>query len=110
MSLLRRRTSVQVVTLVTRSGCHLCELAHPVVAQAAADAGVRFEVLDVDADPAPMSDGASTSDLVPTRDAASRSDAASWSDKVPVVLLDGVEHAYWQVDRKALRRALGLRV
>ena len=104
MSLLRRRTSVQVVTLVTRSGCHLCELAHPVVAQAAAEAGVRFEVLDVDADLAPMSDGA------PTRNAAFWSDAASWSDKVPVVLLDGVEHAYWQVDRKALRRALGLRV
>lgn len=92
MSLLRRRTPVQLVTLVTRTGCHLCELAQPVVEQAAADAGVRFEVLDVDADLAPMTD------------------AASWSDKVPVVLLDGVEHAYWQVDRKALRRALGLRV
>lgn len=92
MSLLRRRTPVQLVTLVTRTGCHLCELAQPVVEQAAADAGVRFEVLDVDADLAPTSD------------------AASWSDKVPVVLLDGVEHAYWQVDRKALRRALGLRV
>jgi len=92
MSLLRRRTPVQLVTLVTRTGCHLCELAQPVVEQAAADAGVRFEVLDVDADRAPMTD------------------AASWSDKVPVVLLDGVEHAYWQVDRKALRRALGLRV
>ncbi len=31
---------------------------------------------------------------------------ARWTDKVPVVLLDGVEHAYWQVDEKALRRAL----
>ena len=104
MSLLRRRTPVELVTLVTRTGCHLCELAHPVVEQAAADAGVRFEVLDVDADLAPTSDAASTRDLAPT------GDAASWSDKVPVVLLDGVEHAYWQVDRKALRRALGLRV
>ena len=88
MSLLRRRTAVKVVTLVTRAGCHLCEQAHPVAERAAADAGVRFEVLDVDADPS----------------------LRSWSDKVPVVLLDGVEHAYWQVDQRALRRALGLRV
>jgi hypothetical protein len=46
---------------------------------------VAFEVRDVDADPA---------------------DRAAYTDKVPVVLLDGVEHAYWQIDEKALRRAL----
>ena len=63
----------------------MCERAEPVVARAAADAGVPLEVRDVDADPA---------------------DLARWSDKVPVVLLDGVEHAYWQVDAKALRAAL----
>ncbi len=72
------------VTLVTRAGCHLCELAEPVVQAAAARARVPLEVLDVDADPA----------------------LRVWSDKVPVVLLDGVEHAYWQVDEKALRAAL----
>jgi glutaredoxin len=73
------------VTLVTRAGCHLCEQAEPVVARAAADAGAALEVLDVDADAALL---------------------ALHSDKVPVVLLDGVEHAYWQVDERALRRAL----
>ena len=76
-----------MLTLVTRVGCHLCELAEPVAREAAVDAGVRLEVLDVDADPA----------------------LRGWSDKVPVVLLDGVEHAYWQVDRRALRQALHLR-
>ena len=91
MSLLRRsrqrgRAAVQEVTLVTRTGCHLCEQAEPVVREAAAAAGAHLSVVDVDADPA----------------------LRSWSDKVPVVLLDGVEHAYWQVDRRALRRALGL--
>ena len=74
----------KLVTLVTRTGCHLCELAEPVVGRLAAQAGVRCEVLDVDADPV----------------------LRVWSDKVPVVLLDGVEHAYWQVDVKALRAAL----
>ena len=80
-----RRGKPQRVTFVTRQGCHLCDLAEPVVRRAAADAGVVFEVRDVDADPA---------------------DRAAWTDKVPVVLLDGREHAFWSVDEKALRRAL----
>ncbi|MCA1710211.1 MAG: glutaredoxin family protein [Actinobacteria bacterium] len=81
----RRRQRPRVVTFVTRTGCHLCDVAEPVVRQAAADAGVAYEVRDVDAD---------------------ATDRARWTDKVPVVLLDGAEHAYWQVDEKALRRAL----
>jgi glutaredoxin len=84
-ALLRRRRPPSSVTLVTRVGCTLCAQAEPVVARAAADAGVPLEVVDVDADPA---------------------DHARWSDKVPVVLLDGVEHAYWGIDERVLRRAL----
>ncbi|MCU1672060.1 MAG: glutaredoxin 2 [Frankiales bacterium] len=83
--MLRRRKRPQRVTFVTRTGCHLCEVAEPVVRQAAADAGVAYEVRDVDADPA---------------------DRARWTEKVPVVLLDGAEHVYWQVDERALRKAL----
>jgi glutaredoxin len=71
--------------LVTRAGCTLCAAAEPVVARAAADAGVPLEVRDVDADPA---------------------DRAAYTDKVPVVLLDGVEHAYWTIREDVLRRAL----
>ena len=73
------------MTLVTRAGCHLCALAEPIVARAAADAGLVLEVRDVDADPA---------------------DRQAYGDKVPVVLLDGREHASWRVDERALRRAL----
>ena len=76
------------VVFVTRRGCTLCDAAKPVVARAAADAGVPFAVRDVDADP---------------------EDLARWSDRVPVVLLDGELHAYWRVDERDLRRALGLR-
>jgi glutaredoxin len=83
--MLRRRTPPSVVTLVTRQGCHLCALAEPVVVRAAAEAGARFETRDVDSDD---------------------NDRAAFSDKVPVVLLDGVEHAYWTIDERALRRAL----
>ena len=63
----------------------MCAHAQPVVTRAAADAGIPLEVRDVAADPA---------------------DSARWSDKVPVVLLDGVEHAYWGIDERVLRRAL----
>ena len=66
----------------------MCAQAEPVVARAAADAGLVLEVRDVDADPA---------------------DRARWSDKVPVVLLDGEEHAYWTVDERVLRKALRVR-
>ena len=83
--MLGRRKRPKVVTFVTRQGCHLCEVAEPVVRRIAGEAGVAFEVRVVDADPA---------------------DRAAWTDKVPVVLLDGREHAYWQVDEKSLRRAL----
>ena len=85
---LGRRPRPTSVVLVTRDGCTLCAAAEPVVARAASDAGVPLEVRDVDADP---------------------DDLRRWSDKVPVVLLDGVEHAYWRIDEKVLRRALGLR-
>ncbi len=78
---------VGTVTLVTRSGCHLCEQAAPLVERAARDAGAAYEVLDVDADEALR---------------------ARHSDQVPVVLLDGVEHAYWQIDERVLRKALRL--
>ena len=83
--MLRRRSKPSLVTFVTRDGCHLCEVAEPVVRRAAQDAGVAFELRDVD---------------------AAEADRAAWSDKVPVVLLDGREHAYWSVDEKALRKAL----
>ena len=83
--LLRRRTPPSSVSFVTRAGCGLCAAAEAVVRAAADDAGVAFEVIDVDAEPA-------------LREA--------YTDKVPVVLLDGVEHAYWTVDEKVLRRAL----
>ena len=81
----RRGGTVAEVVLVTRAGCHLCEQAAPLVAAEAARAGAAYVERDVDASP---------------------QDRAAYGDKVPVVLLDGVEHAYWQVDPKALRAAL----
>lgn len=70
---------------MTRQGCHACELAEELVPQEAARARVTFIEVDVD---------------------ASEADREAYGHKVPVVLLDGVEHGYWQIDRAGLRRAL----
>ena len=73
--------------LLTRQGCHLCEIAAETLARIGAEAGLVPEAVDVDGDP----------DL-----------RAEYGDRVPVVLLDGREHSYFTVDVVRLRRDLGL--
>jgi hypothetical protein len=79
---------VGLVTFVTRGGCPSCAEALPVVTRVAARAGVRLQVLDVDAQPQLR---------------------LEWGDHVPVVLLDSVEHCRWWVDERALAKALRAR-
>jgi len=74
------------VTLVTRPGCHLCEVAREVVARVCDDLGETWEELDMDADPAL---------------------AARYAEEIPVTLVDGHQHDFWRVDETRLRRALG---
>ena len=74
------------VTLVTRPGCHLCEVAREVVARVCDDLGETWEELDMDADPAL---------------------AARYAEEIPVTLVDGHQHDFWRVDEARLRRALG---
>lgn len=74
--------------LLTRAGCHLCEVAAETLERIAAEAGLQQpEAVDVDADPELQ---------------------AEFGDRVPVVLLDGREHSYFAVDVPRLRRDLGL--
>ncbi len=73
------------ITLITRTGCHLCESAREVVQEVALANGVGWSEIDVDADP----------DL-----------AMRHGEEVPVVLLDGRVHSWWTVDRARLERAL----
>jgi glutaredoxin len=72
--------------LLTRAGCHLCEVAAETVTRLGAEAGLTPELVDVDAD-----------DELRTE----------YGDRVPVVLLDGREHSYFTVDVDRLRRDLG---
>jgi glutaredoxin len=73
------------LTLLGKPGCHLCEDARVVVARVAADLGVPWDERDVTADEA---------------------DYAEYGDRIPVLLLDGREHTYWNIDETRLRRAL----
>jgi hypothetical protein len=71
--------------LLTRPGCSLCTTARDIVARVAAETGTGWTERDVDDD----------ADL-----------ADAYGDRVPVVLLDGAEHAYWRVEEDRLRNAL----
>jgi len=73
------------VTLITRVGCHLCEDAERRLAELSAELGFPLELLDVDAD---------------------RRRANEYSERVPVILIDGAEHGYWQLEEDRFRRAL----
>ncbi|RFU23300.1 glutaredoxin family protein [Geodermatophilus marinus] len=73
--------------LLTRDGCHLCQVAAETLERIAAEAGTTVTAVDVDADPELQ---------------------AEYGDRVPVVLLDGREHSYFTVDVPRLRRDLGL--
>jgi glutaredoxin len=72
------------VRFVTRAGCLLCAEAQPLVERVARRRGHAFEVVDVDRDGA----------------------LAEFDERVPVVLLDGVEVLSGRFDRRAVRRAL----
>jgi glutaredoxin len=77
-----------VVTVVSRQGCHLCEVAEAEVARICGELDVPWEVTDVDAD----------TEL-----------RAEYGDQVPVILIDGQEHGYWRVEEVRFRAALAAR-
>lgn len=81
------------MTLLTRAGCSLCDRARAHLAGLADELGFTLTSTDVDA-------------------AAEAGDSAlrvEYGDRLPVVLLDGREHSYWEVDEARLRSDLGRR-
>jgi glutaredoxin len=73
------------VTLVTRVGCHACESAEADVARICGELDVPWSTVDVDGD----------TEL-----------RAEYGDRVPVILIDGAEHGYWEVEEARFRKAL----
>ena len=77
--------SRHTVTLITRAGCHLCEMAEATMRRLVGELDFVYREVDVDASAA-------------LRD--------EYSDRVPVILVDGKEHGYWRVEEARLRKAL----
>ncbi|MGV0740833.1 glutaredoxin family protein [Mycolicibacterium sp. XJ870] len=78
------------VTLLTRSGCGLCARASQQLVALRDELGFDLVTTDVDAAAA----------------AGDTSLRAQFGDMLPVVLLNGTEHSYWEVDEQQLRRDL----
>jgi glutaredoxin len=74
-----------LVTLLTRAGCHLCEVAEGQLRDLRAELGFGYREVDVDSSPPLL---------------------AEYSDRVPVVLIDGKEHGYWRVEVPRFRKAV----
>jgi hypothetical protein len=75
------------ITLLGRQGCHLCDEARSVISKVAGELGVSWEERDI---------------------TQSESDLREYWDKIPVTLVDGVQHDFWRVSEDRLRRALRL--
>jgi len=78
--------------LLTRDGCAICERAREELWKLAGELGFELSVTDVDAEAAQG------------RPAL----RAEFGDRLPVVLLDGREHSYWEVDEPRLRADLAV--
>lgn len=79
------------VELLTRAGCTICERVHDRLTELAVELGFDLSTTDVDA----------------AASAGSPALRAEFGDRLPVVLLDGREHSYWDIDEARLRADLG---
>lgn len=71
--------------MLSRQGCHLCEVAEADVARICGELSVPWRTVNVDSDPELR---------------------AEHGDQVPVILIDGQEHGYWRVEESRFRAAL----
>ncbi|MEZ0349406.1 glutaredoxin family protein [Mycobacterium sp. pR1184] len=78
------------VELLTRAGCTICERAHAQLAELATELDFDLATTDVDAAAA----------------AGNTALRAEFGDRLPVILLDGREHSYWEIDEPRLRADL----
>ena len=78
------------VELLTRDGCTICQRVYAQLAELAGELGFELSTTDVDAAASNGKPGL----------------RAEFGDRLPVVLLNGREHSYWEVDEPRLRADL----
>ncbi|KZS57091.1 hypothetical protein A4G28_16955 [Mycobacterium ostraviense] len=84
------RSGRRQVELLTRDGCAICLRVHAQLAELSQELGFELVSTDVDAAAASGNTGL----------------RAEFGDRLPVILLDGREHSYWEVDEARLRADL----
>lgn len=72
--------------LLTRPGCHLCEGARAVLERIRSDLGVGWREQSIEGD----------------AELTSR-----FGEEIPVLLIDGIQRDFWQLDEARIRRLLG---
>jgi glutaredoxin len=77
-----------LVTLYTRAGCHLCDEAKQVIADARAHAEFDFEERDIDSDPALL---------------------RLYNEEVPVIAIDGRKAFKYRLDMREFLKRLAAR-
>jgi len=87
MSQPERRPQVE---LLTRDGCTICARVHARLAELADELGFDLSTTEVDAAAAAGNPGL----------------RAEFGDRLPVILLGGREHSYWEIDEPRLRADL----
>jgi glutaredoxin len=78
------------VELLTRDGCSICVRVHARLVELAGELGFDLSTTDVEAVALAGNPGL----------------RAEFGDRLPVILLDGREHSYWEIDEPRLRADL----
>lgn len=73
------------LSLLTRPQCHLCEAARDTVGRVAAELEVEWEEVSI---------------------AGDETLTEQYGEEIPVLLIDGVQRDFWQIDEARLRRLL----
>ena len=83
-------TSPPQVELLTRDGCTICARVYARLAELAGELGFDLSTTDIDVAAKSGNPGL----------------RAEFGDRLPVILLDGREHSYWEIDEARLRADL----
>ena len=78
------------ITIFSRSGCHLCEVAREEIERIVGDSGISISIKEV------LIDGDLTLET-------------EYGFMVPVIHVDGAMHGYGRVEEDRLKKALGIR-
>ncbi|MBD7995658.1 glutaredoxin family protein [Arthrobacter sp. Sa2CUA1] len=77
--------AVPDLLLLTRPGCHLCEEAREVLGRVSEDLGIPWQERSIEQE----------GDLL-----------ERFAEEIPVLMIDGVQRDFWQIDEARLRRLL----